>query len=899
MRVHPLSWFRFAPVRHLRLPVLCLPVLCLPAVLLGAALLTVFPTALCAQAYFAGTPPVTLGNAFPIAAAVAVDASGNVFVVYNGSVVKEIPASCIAGANNASCVLTLGSGFFGPLGVAVDGSGNIYVADGNHNAVKEFQAQSVNFGSANVCPVGQTTPTPCSNTLTLTFNVAANTTIGSVSIVTTGAANLDFQAEANDTSTTLCSAQTYSSATTCTVDVTFAPLAPGERNGSVQIVDGSGNILAATDIYGTGVGPAIAYSPSAQTVLGSGFDVPFGLAVDAIGDIFVADRFNNAVKEIPASCIAGADSASCVLTLGGGFRYPWGVAVDGAGNVFVSDQLNQAVKEIPASCITGANNASCVLTLGSGFFGPAGVAVDGSGNVFVADTSRGAVYEMLAVNGVIPANPTINQLNQLGSRFTTPHGVAVDAAENVYVADTDDSAVKEILATGGYTTIIAVGSGFDQPYGVAVDGSGNVYVGDTGNNAVTVIQRSQPPSLSFASTNVGSTSTDSPQSVQLQNIGNATLTGSGVLNDTTDFSQIFGSEIVPDCTLATLSLAPSAECNLSIDFTPQSAGPLSATLTLTDNALNANAAPQDTQTINLSGTGIALTQTITFSTVPSQASGNALNLASYASATSGLPVSFASTTPSVCTVSGTIAFFTNTGTTAANCSITASQGGSSEYAPASPVSTNIPVTPAPPLAQIIPATINFGSVPYPGGSTTQNITVTNIGGSTLTGVSATSNGSSVTIINSTCAAGVTAGNNCTLELQFAPLHSNGTHTNTITVSTNNGGSGTVKTTGYAGAVVPSATSLNFGTVSRGGTNTLPLTFTNEGIPEAVTVAYTTGSTSFSVTSNGCTTGITTNNSCTVEIEFAPVSKGTKTATIKFTPTSGPSYDITLEGTLTP
>ena len=88
------------------------------------------------------------------------------------------------------------------------------------------QAQVVDFGSINVCPSGATTPAPCSKTLTLTFNIPAGTTIGSISYLTLGAQNLDFKAKANDTSTTLCSAKTYSSATTCTVDVTFAPARP-------------------------------------------------------------------------------------------------------------------------------------------------------------------------------------------------------------------------------------------------------------------------------------------------------------------------------------------------------------------------------------------------------------------------------------------------------------------------------------------------------------------------------------------------------------------------------------------------------------------------------------------------------------------------------------------------
>jgi hypothetical protein len=203
-----------------------------------------------------------LGSGFNSPTGLAVDAAGDVFVadLYNNEVKEMVAVNGSIPANPT--INTLGSGFSYPAGVAVDAAGDVFVGDNGNNAVKELQVGSVSFGTANVCPSGQTTPAPCSQTLTLNYNVDANTTIGGVKIFTTGATGLDYQAETNDSSTTLCSAQTYSSATTCTVDVTFAPLAPGQRLGAVQIVDGSGSALASTHIYGTGTGSAIAFSPS-------------------------------------------------------------------------------------------------------------------------------------------------------------------------------------------------------------------------------------------------------------------------------------------------------------------------------------------------------------------------------------------------------------------------------------------------------------------------------------------------------------------------------------------------------------------------------------------------------------------------------------------------------------
>ena len=495
------------------------------------------------------------------------------------------------------------------------------------------------------------------------------------------------------------------------------------RKGAVQIVNGSGNILATSYIYGIGVGPAITFSPSPTiqvapdgnyhsslgvavdakndvfvseeggvyeilavngsipasptiNAIGGGYDIPFGVAVDGAGNVFVADTFNNAVEEVLAvnGVIPPGATPVTIATL----DKPYGIAVDRSGNIFISQQSEQLISEIP---LVGGQYGNPVGLVGGS---PAiSLTVDGSGNLFFADPEHSKVEEVMAVNGVIPASPTINIL---GSGFNSPTSVAVDAAGNVYVFDGSNT-VQEIMAVNGVIpatnpTIITLTSGFHDPVGLAVDGNGNLFAADqTLLDLINEIPRSQPPALSFASTNVGSTS--SPQSITFQNIGNATLTGSGILSDTTDFTVVPGPGIVPDCTISTVSLAPAAECNLSIDFTPQSATTINATIALSDNSLNAN--PAASQTIQLSGTGTVVTpspQTISFTIIPAQNAGTSLNLSTYASASSGLPVSFTSMTTGICTVSGGTATFIAAGT----CTIQASQLGNTSYAAATPVS---------------------------------------------------------------------------------------------------------------------------------------------------------------------------------------------------------------------
>ena len=119
----------------------------------------------------------------------------------------------------------------------------------------------------------------------------------------------------------------------------------------------------------------------------------------------------------------------------------------------------------------------------------------------------------------------------MGSGWDEPEAVAVDAAGDVFVADEAPKVVEVPAGCNSSACQITV-SGI-LAYGVAVDAKGDVFIPDlesinaTTNKQVVEINRSQPPSLNFASTNVGSTSSDSPQSVTIQNMGNQTLDAIG------------------------------------------------------------------------------------------------------------------------------------------------------------------------------------------------------------------------------------------------------------------------------------------------------------------------------------------------------------------------------------
>ena len=576
-----------------------------------------------------GYTATSVGTGLTAPGGVAVDASGNVYISDDG-LYKE---TLSAGAYTQSMVSIFTPGYaYGSLvssnQIAVDSSGNVYIADtGNQRVVKET-GWGANFGPANV---GSTSPSPI--TAVFTFDVGSS--LGAPALLTKGAKGLDF----TDAGTGTCTAGSlFYPENVCAVVVNFKPTAAGTRYGAVELLDNSGNVLATGYLQGTGVGPRINFLPGVHSTLGSGLSEPDGVAVDGSGNIFVADRtgsnveeilaaggyttvnslgigfttpegvavdgsgnlfvadtYNNAVKEMLA-----AGGYTTISTLGSGFSYPQSVAVDGSGNVFVADRGNNAIKEILA-----AGGYTTVKTLGSGFSSPYGVTVDGIGNVFVADTANSAVKQILAAGGY-------TTVNTLGGGFGQPRGVAVDGIGNVFVADTANSAVKEILAAGGYITVNTLGSGFSLPGGVAMDGSGNVYVADYGNNRVEKLDYADAPSLSFSSTPVGSTSTDSPQTVTVENIGNAPLTfpvPSTGSNPSISTSFILNSSEASACPVVSsgsseaATLAAGTSCLLPVSFEPGSVGSLSGALTLTDNNLNAAGPNYATQTISISGTG--------------------------------------------------------------------------------------------------------------------------------------------------------------------------------------------------------------------------------------------------------------------------------------------------------
>jgi sugar lactone lactonase YvrE len=263
----------------------------------------------------------------------------------------------------------------------------------------------------------------------------------------------------------------------------------------------------------------VAGADSAGLVNGIGvaarFNHPFGLAVDAAGNVYIADEGNSVIRKMDITTqvttfagMPGVTGAANGVDTAASFYKPFGVATDAAGNVYVADAGNNQIRVItPAGVVsvfagTGASGLGNGSAANATFNSPMGVAVDGSGNVYVADygndlirkISTAGTVSTFAGSGATGADNGADT----SATFNLPESVAVDAAGNVYVADNGNDIIRKITPAGMVSTLAGSGmagsangtgtaASFNSPFGIAVDGAGNVYVADAGNNQIRKI----------------------------------------------------------------------------------------------------------------------------------------------------------------------------------------------------------------------------------------------------------------------------------------------------------------------------------------------------------------------------------------------------------------------------
>jgi sugar lactone lactonase YvrE len=736
----------------------------------------------------------------------------------------------------------------------------------------------------------------------LTFSFSSSVTLGTISVLTEGVSGLDF----SNAGTGNCSGgSAYNAGQSCTVSVGFAPTTAGARYGVVVLIDGSGNVISTAYVQGIGISPLVAFLPGTQGPLQtSPLQNPQGLAVDGAGDVYVVDSGNARIlKETPAN---GNYTESTVTTTA--LSQPSLVAVDGRGTLYIADSGNNRIlMETPTS---GSFTESTVPTSALSY--PMGVAVDGNGDVYIADSGNNRVIEEALSAG----SYTESMISTSSLNF--PDAVAVDASRNVYIADEYNNRVlketlsgstysestvptsplqypaavvvdglgnlyitdfgngrvlKETPSSGSYVESSVFTNPPAEPVGVAVDGYGNIYATDYENSVVLKEDYADPPSLTFQPTAPGSASSDSPQTITIANTGDSSLTLPVPASGTNpSISANFaltssGSTSCPVVSSGSSTAGPVSvgqSCQLLVSFTPTVTGALTGNLVLTDNAPSPAAQGSTGQSISLNGIGTGSTaQSISFGTITAQIVQTSLSLT--ATATSSLPVTFISTTPGICTVSGTAASLTAYG----SCTIEATQPGNAEYAAAPPVAQSFAVNP---LAQ----TISFTAIPDQSLDTT-----------TATALSAyATSGLPVNLTSSTPAV-------CSISDAAVSLLASGTCTIEATQSGNSIYSPAPNVLQSFSVIGASSPTQAFGSVTIGtSSSAIPVTVTFNTTATLGGVALLTGGVGNLDFSNGgtgsCTSGTPYNagDSCTVAVKFTPSLPGTRVGAVVATDGNG-------------
>lgn len=533
-------------------------------------------------------------------------------------------------------------------------------------------------------------------------------------------------------------------------------------------IDGSGNLFIAdtynnvvrkiapggiiTTIAGTyqlaappSSGPVGGYGGDGGPATSAKLNVPKALAVDGMGNLYIADSQNNVVRKVTPggtiTTVAGnyyhpglnygysGDGGPATNAL---FHNPTGVAVDGAGNLYIADYENEVIRKVTldGTITTVVGKYQYDPSVGSGKVGysgdggpatsaqlnsPFGIAVDGVGNLYIADS-----------------------LNHL-IRKVTPSGTITTVAGTYQLSASNGYPVGGFSGDGGPATSARLGS----PMGMAVDTADNLYIVEFLNNTIRKVDVSDAPSLTFPSTYVGMAS--APQDVTVLNLGNAPLTINQI-STAANFS-LGGSDT--SCSSSGQVLNPAASCVLGIEFSPMAAGSIGGSIVLTDNALNASSA---TQSITMQGAASLAPTTLTITTAPTAAPlGGTTQLTALVSSTvtgtitGSVTFQMGSTILGTVPVSGGVATLNNVAVSLANGfsvgsdSITASYSGDASFAVSSGsvpltvlATTSTTVTTAPPtlifgVNATLTATVSSATAGAVSGSVTFKLGSTTLG----------------------------------------------------------------------------------------------------------------------------------------------------------------------------
>lgn len=274
-------------------------------------------------------------------------------------------------------------------------------------------------------------------------------------------------------------------------------------------------------VAGTGTG---GYNGDGIAATTATIKSPAGITTDASGNVYFVDQYNNRVRKITVSSglistVAGNGtrgfSGDGGLATSAKLNIPYGIALDASNNIYIADAGNNAIRKVSAadgkiSMIAGSDtvpsftgDGGAALTARLNY--PTGIALDASGNIYFTDYNNHRVRKITVSSGIINTVvgnaggcTNMDGVDAATASLYNPNSIAIDAAGNLYIADIFNYRIRKMtisdnkINTFGGNGIagfsgdggVPTGASLFNPGGVALDANGNLYIADTYNNRI-------------------------------------------------------------------------------------------------------------------------------------------------------------------------------------------------------------------------------------------------------------------------------------------------------------------------------------------------------------------------------------------------------------------------------
>ena len=436
------------------------------------------------------------------------DAAGNSYIAdQNNNKIRKINSAgattTLAGSGAAGSAEGVGllATFNAPVGVALDFSGTLYVADASNNKIR-----TVATGGYTIAPAlpaglifdgttGTISGTPTTNLTATDFTITAYSPAG----ISTAVQNITVVPPPQ---------LSYAGPKAYLINTAISPLTLTNSGSAVPAV-AYGQVT--TVAGGTATGSADGTGAAAS------FNSPNGITIDAAGNLFICDSYNNKIRKVTTAGVvttfagSGTSGSNDATGTAATFNIPAGITNDNSNNFFVTDLNNHKIRKITSSgvvtTLAGQVNNSIGSLDGTGsaasFYSPWGITIDGLGNLYVADLQNSKIRKITS-SGVVTTFAgsgltTGADGNGISASIRNPMGIAGDALKNMFVTEASNR-IRKIAPNGDVTTIAGNSSfsygstdgtgsnaSFSTPNGITSDAANNLYVADQYNNNIRKI----------------------------------------------------------------------------------------------------------------------------------------------------------------------------------------------------------------------------------------------------------------------------------------------------------------------------------------------------------------------------------------------------------------------------